>query len=241
MKSRFLIVTLSLVLGLLAAVAATGYVSSARAKVAAEAKPRIAYVTTKPVSAGTSFEEMLTKAAVEKADVPDKYVPDDAITSPDQLSGRVLLYDLAAGEALTVSKFKSEQGSTVAGQIPKDKVAVAIPVDEVTGVGASLSPGDIVVLFATFSPGPGGQDVTRVLLPRAQVIASSLGRPAGSGALGAGSAASGKNSVTLALTPSEAEKAVFAAEKGHLWIGLRPLAKELNASTKGQTMRSVFR
>ncbi len=247
MKSRFAVVTLSLVLGLLAAVAATGYVSSARAKLMADAEPRKAYVTNKSVTAGTSFDDLLSRGTVDKVDVPTKYVPSDAITTADQVSGRVLLYDLGAGEALTVSKFKPSQGSDVAGQIPAGKVAVALPVDEVTGAGASLSPGDFVVVFATFSPARNwqadpGSDITRILLPKAQVVASSFGEKTGSTSLGGGSSSnSAKKSVTLALTPKEAEKAVFAAEKGHVWIGLRPLTKDLRLVTAGQRMKSVFR
>ncbi len=240
MKSRLAVVTLSIVLGLLAAVAATGYVSSARAKLMSGAEPRRVFLTTKPIDAGTSFEEMLARGAVEEAEAPAKYVPSDAISSPDQVSGRVLLHDLAEGEALSMSGFKAAQGSNVAGQIPAGRIAVSIPVDEVTGVGASISPGDLVVVFATFSPGPRGVDYTKILLRQAQVITSSFDAKTSS-ALNSSSGTAGKKTVTLALTPKEAEKAVFAAEKGHVWVGLRPLAKGLNTVTAGQTMKSVFR
>lgn len=243
MKSRFAIVTISVVIGLLAAVVATGYVSSVRAKVLSEAEPRDVYMTTKSVTAGTSLDDMLASGSARKVEAPSKYVASDAISSADQVSGRVLLYDVGAGEQLTQSKFKSSGGSDVAGEIPRGKVAVSVPIDEVTGVGASLRPGDSIVLFATFSPGPGGIDVTRVLLAKVQVVASST--DAGTQQSGGLAAKSGggatKQTVTVAVTPPEAEKVVFAAEKGHIWAALRPLSKDLNTSTGGQTMRSIFR
>lgn len=242
MKSRFAIVTISVVIGLLAAAVATGYVSSVRAKALSEAEPRDVYMTTKPATAGASLDEMLAAGLVERVKVPSKYVAADAVTSADQVSGRVLLYDLGAGEQLTQSKFQSSTGSDVAGEIPRGNVAVSVPMDEVTGVGAALRPGDSVVLFATFSPGPGGVDITRVLLPKVHVVASSTdAETQQSGGLSGKSGGTTKQTVTVAVTPRDAEKVVFAAEKGHVWAALRPLSKDVNAATAGQTMRSIFR
>lgn len=243
MKSRFAIVTISVVVGLLAAAVATGYVGTIRAKALADAEPRRVYVTTRAATAGTSLDEMIATGAAEKADVPAKFVASDAVANAGEISGRVLLYDLGAGEQLTKSKFKAEGGSDVAGQVPKGTVAVSVPMDEINGVGAALRPGDQVVLFATFSPGPGGIDVTRILLPKVQVVASSANGATGggSGLTASKSNGSQKQTVTIAVTPRDAEKVVFAAEKGHLWAALWPLAKNLNTSTRGQTMRTIFK
>lgn len=243
MKSRFLVVTVSIVVGLLAAMIATGYVSSVRAKVLTDAEPREIYVTTKNVPAGTSLDEMLTGGMAERTKVPSRYAAEDAVSDAGQVSARVLLYDVGPGEQLTSSKFKASGGSDIVGQVPRGKLAVSVPIDEVTGVGASLRPGDSIVLFATFSPGPNGVDMTRILLPAAQVIASSFdsGSQQRGGALGARQNGSTKQTITLAVSPNEAEKVVFAAEKGHVWMALRPLSKDLSAKTGGQTMRSVFR
>ena len=244
MKSRFAIVTVSVIVGLLAAVVATGYVGSIRAKALADAEPRDVYVTTRVATAGTSLDEMIATGAVEKAKVPSKFVPKDGVAQTSQVSGRVLLYDVGAGEQLSESKFKAEGGSDVAGQVPKGAVAVSVPMDEINGVGAALRPGDQIVLFATFSPGPSGADITKVLLPKVVVVASSssagLQDQGGSG-LATKSQGQTKSTVTIAVDPRDAEKVVFAAEKGHLWAALRPLSKNLNTSTRGQTMRSIFR
>lgn len=242
MKSRLAIVTVSVVVGLLAAIVATGYVGSVRAKALADANPREIYVTTRAATAGTSLDEMVTTGAVEKAKVPTKFVAADAVSEASQVSGRVLLYDLGAGEQLTTSKFKTEGGSDVAGQVPKGMVAVSVPMDEVNGVGAALRPGDSIVLLATFSPGPAGVDVTKVLLPKVMVVASSAaGAQTQSSGMAARSQGQSKQTVTIAVPPRDAEKVVFSAEKGHLWAALRPLSKNLGTATRGQTMRSVLK
>lgn len=244
MKSRFAIVVASVIVGLVAAVVATGYVGSVRAKALADSEPREVYVTMRAATSGTSLDEMITTGAVEKKQVPSQFVAADAVSQASQVSERVLLYDVGAGEQLTASKFKASGGSDVAGQVPKGMVAVSVPMDEVNGVGAALRPGDSIVVFATFSPGPGGVDMTRVLLPKVVVVASSASastQRSGSSGLAAKSQGQTKQTVTIAVSPRDAEKVVFAAEKGHLWAALRPLSKNLNTVTRGQTMRSIFR
>lgn len=246
MKSRLGIVMASVVVGLLAAVVATGYVGSVRAKAQADSAPREVYITTRAVTAGTSLDEMITTGAVDKVQVPSQYVSQDAVSQASQASGRALLYDVGAGEQLTASKFKTSGGSDVAGQVPKGLVAVSVPMDEVNGVGGTLRPGDQIVVFATFSPGPTGTDITKVLLSKVVVVASSASassqqQSGGGGGLSSKSQGQTKQTVTIAVEPRDAEKIVFAAEKGHLWAALRPLTKGLNTSTRGQTMRSIFK
>lgn len=102
-------------------------------------------------------------------------------------------------------------------------VAISIPVGEVVGVSDKINPGDRVTVIATFTPGPGGSDVTRILLQNVEVLATSAEIQRTSKKPEIGNASSlGKKTITLAVPPANAEKLVFAEEKGHVWIALMP-------------------
>jgi Flp pilus assembly protein CpaB len=115
--------------------------------------------------------------------------PPDGYTEPTGLTGRVVRRDIRRGEALRTSDFSSgisARGDDVLRALKPGLRAMAIQVDQVTGVGTLIQPGDRVDIVlslraTTLWPGkepgepptevPGGPQLTvKLLVQNAEVL-----------------------------------------------------------------------
>lgn len=245
MKSRFALVLIAIVLAFLATAGSAVYLQSLKAEIN-KGSQRVKVLTAQqPINPGVTMEEMLNKNMVDFTSIPRRYVVKNAITDAKGLSQKALVVPLAKGEQLTTQKIRETSGAGLAFRIPKGLVAIAIPVDEVVGVGNQLSVGDRVSLIATFSPGPGGADTSRMFLQNVEVLNTSATSSSSNGTkktgLTQGGSTLAKKTITLAVSPQDAEKLVFAEEKGHVWVTLQPAGDNQSAATPGQTVETVFR
>jgi Flp pilus assembly protein CpaB len=102
-----------------------------------EEKIRVA-VLTADLPAG----HMLTAADVEPREVPLSYAPADAVTTSAGAVGQVLKSDRSAGDVLR----EAHLGEPMSLQV--DERAVAIMVDDASGLGGLIGPGDMVGVTA---------------------------------------------------------------------------------------------
>ncbi len=105
-----------------------------------------------------------TMTAIDMAvrDIPDSFLPLDAITSPAQAIGQTLKTDHAAGDILR----KAHLGEPIA--LKPDERAIAIQVDDASGMGGLIAPGDTVGLTAViFGNQAGFFESNRRRIPRA--------------------------------------------------------------------------
>ena len=235
MSSRLRTVTIAVVFGLAATLAAAFYLNSVKAGIVDSGAKQGVFVAAANIPAGTPISAVLDRNMAVKKEIPKQYIADDALPALNDFREQITVASVSRGEQMTLSKLRPADRSEVVYKLPEGKIALAIPVDEVTGVGGRISGGDRVVLVAAFSPGPGGADISRVLFTDIEVlVADGQGAKPGVGAAGV------KRTIILAVTPGQAEKLVFAEEKGQVWVGLsRPHANDLPA-TAGSTMESVF-
>ena len=93
---------------------------------------------------------------LEVTDWPLNWVPEGALTSMDQVAGRIARSDIPRGTVLIPDMLADQAGAMVrtgsdaALLIPPDRVAIAIPVDHVSSVGWSLRRGDHVDVLVSF-------------------------------------------------------------------------------------------
>ncbi len=245
MKSRFFLVLIAIFLAFLATAGSAAYLQSLKAEIKRGSETVKVLTARKAISPGVSVEDMLNKNLVRFTPVPRRYVATDAVTNAQGLSQKVLVVPLSKGEQLTNQKIREARGAGIAFRIPKGMVAVSIPVDDIVGVGGQVSIGDRVTLISTLSPGPGGADTSRVLLRNIEVLATSATTGVNSNGqktgLTQGSSSLAKKTVTLAVTPQDAEKLVFSEEKGHVWLTLQPAGESQDTQTPGQTVESIFK
>lgn len=253
MRSKVAIIVAAIVIGLIAAFTATRYLNSAREQIAAESQPVEVLVAAEDVPKGTPAEEMLPKKLVATEEIPQKYVAEGTISSMKQVNDQVLAVPLTKGEQLTDTRFQFPSEAGLALSIPDNFLAVTIPVDEVKGVAGLIKPGDNVSVVATFSPGPGGEDISRILLPKAKILATGIrvgveresantdgARPVVERSR-ADESETESRTVTLALPPKDVEKLVFAEEKATVWLALLPTTATGAPESVGQTLNTVYK
>lgn len=257
MRSRILIIIVALALGGLAAVMAARYLSTARTRIEAQSKPVEVLVAQEDIPRGTPAEELFEKKLVALEEVPQQFVATDAISSQRSIDGQVLSVPISSGEQLTTGRFQYPSQAGLAYNVPESYVAVSIPVDRVSGVSGFTKPGDNVALLTTIETGEddNAQVITKTLVAKARVLA--VGASTGvesaepereTGALGQTTEAQGDaGTVTLALSPADAERVVFSVNEGaaggtrSVWLVLLPVQGGDMAGTTGQTSLTVLR
>ncbi len=174
-----------LIVAIALALVGTGLVFSyakARPATAAPAEDLKAVLTaTKPIPAGTTGQEALEQRMIALKQVPAGLVPAGALVDIAPVQDQKAATDLQAGEILLPARFLP---SAVAGgiEVPDDKVAVSVEVQDPQRVAAFVRPGSEVAVFSTYdakrTPAERGdvtvpvvEDATKLLLSRASVIA----------------------------------------------------------------------
>ena len=166
---------------------------------------------------------VLEKSLVAARKIPSKFLPTGAVLVKDceLILGQPTQVSLRAGEPILWSYVGVEERKTFSTRIPGEKRAVTIGVDELTGVGGMIEPYDHVDVLMTFaSPGPSKTEVTTItLLQDIPVLA--LGQEESRYQPLSFAGKKGYSSVTLCLSPLEAELITFAQEHGSLSLTLR--------------------
>lgn len=254
MRSRVLILVAAVVLGVAAALGAAQYLRGATARLTQDAEPVQVLVATQDVPRGMSAEEALEQGLIEVQEVPQRYVSASAVSSARGIEGQVLAAGLSKGEQVTRARFQFPSEAGLSFAIPDGFVAVSIPADDVTCVGGMLKAGDWVLVTATFDPGPNGKDAeSRILLPKARILAVGVDTGAGTGAeeTQGGTTLAGTRdgatttpqsaTVTLALKPGDVEKVVFAERQGSVWLALLPTTETELPETSGRNIKTIFK
>jgi pilus assembly protein CpaB len=207
------IIIIALVSGALAAAFAFLLISAKESRLEAEVKPVKVMVAAKYIPALS----VIDREAVEFGEVPAKYLSGANAVDFNEIKNKVTLVPFLKGEAILLNKIAQKEAELNTA-IPAGMRAISVAVDEESGVGYMVKPGDYVDVLLTFdmTGGKSGYNATATILQAARVI--SAGRNS-SGAY----AEDGYRTLTLALTPQEAETITFAREKGKLSFSLRPI------------------
>ncbi|MPN23003.1 hypothetical protein SDC9_170388 [bioreactor metagenome] len=168
----------------------------------------------------------ITPEMVEETKVPPEYVQPGAVMDLQSVIGIVVREHIVPGEQITERRLVRESkvvGFT--GIIPRDKRALTVMVNEVSGVAGFIKPGDYVDVIATFDQATVGDNVSQLMLQNVLVLAANRnaedGVTADANKQGAKEAVK-TSTVTLAVTPDEAAKLTLVHEKGKINLALRP-------------------
>jgi len=168
----------------------------------------------------------ITPDMVQEIKVPAEYLQPGAVSSLNNVVGIISRERILSGEQITERRLVLE-GKAVGftGVIPRDKRAITVAVNEITGVAGFVKAGDYIDLVVTFDGGTVGDHVSQVLLQNILVLASN--RETEEGVTQTTNSSAPKEpvkatTVTLAVTPDEAAKITLAEEKGKIRLALRP-------------------
>ncbi len=151
-------------------------------------------------------------------EVPRDYALADEFASISEVEGRVTRSEILMGEPIRESRLigKNELAS-LSLELPPDKRAVTVRVNEVVGVAGFVKPGDRVDVVSTFSVGTKGEHLTTTVVEDVYVIGVSQELTADED-----KPAKLASSVTLAVSPEAAARVVLAEETGTIRLVLRP-------------------
>lgn len=210
MRSRGILIVIAVLLAGAATAAVFQYVQGVEDEAATGGDMARVVVSKQDIPSGTDLGPLLTQGAFTTQGFPQDALVDGAVTSLTQLEGQQAASTILAGEQISVARLRGEGefGGGVLG-IPEGHQALTIALEGPRIGGGHLRQGDHVTVYATFAD---PDERTLVLVPDVLVL-----RPPGVEAAGQGSGA-----VTLALTPRDAQRLVFAQERGTVWLGLLP-------------------
>ena len=162
---------------------------------------------------------------------PKDLQPKDAFTAVKPAEGRVALRDFLRGEPIVESKLVPTDKSSglLSLKVPAGMRAFSVKVNEVVGVGGFIVPDSRVDVVVTTAVSPQRQQdqVSKTFLQDVQVLA-------------AGQIVEQKdnkpvtvNTVTLAVTPDDAEKLALASNDGKIQLILRNFSDNRKVETPG--------
>ncbi|MBI4125675.1 MAG: Flp pilus assembly protein CpaB [Deltaproteobacteria bacterium] len=224
------------VLGVLAFIGILSYVRNKEQHLLQLSEMTYVLAAAKDILANTQIDETM----VGRIQVPRKFVQPMALTSLRDAIGRVAFAPIHEGEQILGTKLIQLGSQTgLAMKIPVGFRAVSIAVNEVTGVAHLIRADDFIDVLGSFDFGDQAQakKYTYTLFENIQVLAVeqnmgegfTTGLPKeekGEGVLSrliAEQKAGGQGmTLTLAMSPEDAQRLVLSQETGSISVALRP-------------------
>jgi pilus assembly protein CpaB len=223
MKRNTLGVITAIVIAAIATFVLVAYVRGAKDRAVAGEKLVDVLVATKTVTAGTPASEMRSATKTER--VPAKVRANGAIDSLKDVEGLVTATDLFTGEELLHARFTSPgQAAKGVGEVkvPTGFVEVTLSLQPQRAVGGQIRPGDKVAAFGSGDATSGGSTPDTVVIGH-QVLVSNVqfenrsNEPSRDETKTVAPVAN--LLVTLAVDDASAQKILFFAEHGKVWLG----------------------
>jgi pilus assembly protein CpaB len=193
--------------------------------------PRTAVVfAKKPIPARSA----VTAEQLEVRRIPVEAAPPNALRNPQAAVGLIVRSSILQGEAVLKDRLLPKgQHYTLSLLIPQGRRAITVAVDEIKGVAGFLKPGDRVDVLGTFEFTSPKKVITWTVIQDAEIlaVAQNMGEPEHSAKVDAKTASQKdpekmSTSVTLAVTPEQAQQLALSEELGVLKLTLRPLLAE---------------
>lgn len=215
-RRMILIIAVSLTCAVLASVLVVRYVRQR------EEEAKRTRVDLQPVVVATGDIPIGTRVeagVVAKRDWPKTGVPEGTVSEPEAVVGRLVKGEIVRGEPILEHRLFPKD-LTAAGImsviVPSGKRAMAVGVNEVIGVSGFILPKDRVDVIATKTD-QGANKSTETILQSIEVLA-----------VGKRLVQEGKENievptVTMAVTPKQAERLARALHEGKIHIALRSI------------------
>lgn len=215
LSKTWLVLIVAVVIGAIAAFAASSFLSGRLADIEARSQG-------KTVNIVVAKRDLLRGETLSSDNVAVRAIPADFAQSgavvPEQfgsLEGEAIGFDLKAGEMLMWSQMEGKKVPTFSTRIESGRRAITVAVDEINSISGLLEPGDLIDLLVTVDQQ--GKKVTVPLLQGVRVMAT--------GQRSVDDPQSGEkrvfSTVTLNTDPRQAQTVVVAREAGRLTALLR--------------------
>jgi pilus assembly protein CpaB len=174
--------------------------------------------------------------------IPNGSAPEGAFRKVDEVTGRVAITPIGVRETVTGNKLAPEGvGGGLSAVIPEGYRAMTVKVDDIVGVSGFVMPGSFVDVVAVIVPqaAQGGQSsgpISKIVLQQIKVLASGpkLDSPDNQ------REPTNAKSVTLQVTPEQAERLSLAANEGKLQLVMRSYTDQEASQTRGVNKESLL-
>lgn len=222
MRRRVLGGVAAFLLAVIGAALLLSYVAGADRRALAGVEAVSVLVVTEPIAKGTAGDRLTS--SVKAKMLPAVALGPGAVDQLSQLTGKVATTDLVPGEQLLASRFADP--ATLAGadkvKVPKGMQEISLALEPQRVVAGQLTTGSTVGLFVSLPKDVDRPAETRLLLNKV-LVTRLQGNAASAASTGISSAATSTAVlVTLAVTAADAERVVFGAENGTVWLSAQP-------------------
>lgn len=248
MSRRTIALVLAVALAALATIALISYIRGLEDKAFEGTETVEVFAAKEDIAAGVSGDTASQQGLIERRTVPAKVRPTGAITSLEQISGRLASVQIYKDEIIVEQRFVAP-GAAVKGvlPIPPGKQAISIAVTGAPAVGGFVQPGDQVSLIVQSLRGQRGVAATgasagpfvKYVMQNLDVIAVGTRVVASTTTQTPEQQAQQQGILTFAVTPAQAEQLVFATLNTTLYFTLLP-EKAPRATTAGRTFANLF-
>lgn len=233
-KGRGVVMAMALILAIGAAAAVFLYLRAVEDD-AGGGELTTVIVSKRDIAAGTRLDPLIAEGEFTTREIPRDALVAGVVTDVTQLQGKVTAFPILSGEQISSARFKgpTEAAGGTLG-IPEGFQAISFQFQRFQGVGGILTQGDHVAVYGSFkqpgsSAGVEVPGVTMTIVKEALVLRS-VGGPSTTSGVTSGTGtvvtASTPMIVTLALTPAQAQKLIFAQDQGTVWLSLLPPGEE---------------
>jgi pilus assembly protein CpaB len=181
-------------------------------------------------------KHIITNADIKQVKVLKEYLNSKAVLKKADIVGKRLKDSVIEGEQILRDRLIDEDNTALAYNIPQGKRAVSIDVNDQISVSNLLRPGDYVDVIVSFETeefeGPVNKTlyprVTKTIIQNVEVLA--LGQEQN---IKDEKTKEPPKTITLAVSPEEAESLVYATEYGTIRLALRPVEDADTINTHG--------
>ena len=230
-----------LFIAFIAAAAAAGGIYIYLLELREEHRLETEYISVVVASRNIAPNETVNHEMFSLKEVPRGYAHPDALSEFDSVVGGISKGNIYEGEQVIEGKIvkAGETGDEFVYTISPGKRAVAIPLNEVVGVGGHIFPGDYVDIIATLDSRDEDTyfDYSKIIVENIRVLAVGLRYDP----LKFREVAEQAGTITLEVMPEEAPPLVLASEKGSIRLLLRSPGDEEKVITPTWKMNDYLR
>lgn len=196
-------------------------------------------ITTVPVVVAS--KDIPEGAAIDRIDLavsqwPAQTVPLGAYHSVDSLAGRVARVNIFVGEAMVPGRLAPNgTGPGLELKIPAGQRAMAVRINDVAGIAGLIQPNSRVDILVNIQDPGSTKQVAKLFMENMRVLA--IGTEIQRDASGKPNSAT---TVTLAVTPEQAERLAVAMNQGTIALVLRGYGDPDSVRTRGATSGDVL-
>jgi pilus assembly protein CpaB len=178
----------------------------------------------------------IDRTALALASWPTTTVPAGAYTTLDSVVGRVTRVNVFNGEPIVPGRLApAGTGPGLELKIPPGQRAMAVRINDVAGISGLIQPNSRVDVLVTIAEVTTGKQMAKLFMENMRVL--SVGTEVQRDASGKANTAT---TVTLGVTPEEAERLAIAMNTGSIQLVLRGYGDPDSVRTRGATSGDVL-